>query len=128
MPDIFDMIASKVNKGIAAVSESSKVIVKKTRLNSDISRFENERKQLLQQLGQVIYDMKKDGAPIADNDTISGIVTELDSRIVLAAKLQEQLRRLGDPPQIIEDAMPPCSCGKTNPLGVKFCGECGSKI
>ncbi|MDR2183086.1 MAG: hypothetical protein LBE55_02820 [Clostridiales bacterium] len=140
MADFFNKIAGGINKGVATVSANTKAMADKSKIKAVISNLENERRQLIQMLGQKIYDMHTETGEISVDEHVSNFISEITRRLELMAAQQEEMMRVDAELNMItggtRHAAPyatpydgiQCTCGHFNPAGARFCAGCGSNI
>ena len=93
MPDFLDKIVGGINKGVATVGANSKAMMEKSKVNSTINSIENERTQLLQMLGQKIYDSYTESGTIP-MDSVESFCAQINQRLELITRQKEELRRI----------------------------------
>ena len=92
MAEIFDKMVLGFNKGINSVKEGSKTMVEKANINTSIREKDNTKKQILTQIGAVVYDLQRSGAiNIGDISGLVDAASQCDNEI---AQLNERLREL----------------------------------
>ncbi len=134
MADFFGNLKHGLNKSVATVSTGSKNMVEKTKLNSCIKTFEDEKKQLLEVLGNKVYNfVAQNGGsdvPIAE---VEGICREIYSRNEQIAECREKIDVLDAEMEKVKGTsinnIPlVCTCGQQNAPGAKFCATCGTRL
>ena len=55
MADFLDKVKTGFNKGVATVSTGSKNMIEKTKINTVIKTLEDEKKQLIEILGNKVF-------------------------------------------------------------------------
>ena len=133
MAGFFDKVVVGINKGVNSVSEGSKNLVEKAKLNVQIQELENQKNQILQNMGALVYNLKAEGtleAPECD-----GMCQEITAINEKLAGLQDQIKALEAPkPQAPVVPVTPavtgvtCTCGFQNKEGAKFCANCGTAL
>ena len=136
MAGFFDKVVVGINKGVNSVSEGSKNLVEKAKLNVQIQELENQKNQILQNMGALVYNLKAEGtleAPQCD-----GMFQEITAINEKLAGIQDQIKALEAPkPQATTVPVTPvtpaatgvtCSCGFQNKEGAKFCANCGTAL
>ena len=125
-------MAGFFNKVVATVGANSTAMMERAKINAAINNFENERQQLIQRVGQKIYDMYKAQGRIEADGAIMNFINEIDGRLDSIAHQQEQLKRVEDElalvtggSQSIPGRVACGSCGHINRAGAKFCSGCG---
>ncbi len=132
MANIFDKMVVGINKGVNTVSEGSKMLVEKAKLNTQIQDYEKERARLYQDIGTFIYNLQTSGEiNIPQCNDMCDEVTVLGKKIEdLQLKIQElDSSRIQSsysvPP---EDGIACSSCGCVNTRDSKFCAGCGKPL
>lgn len=136
MASIFDKVIVGINQGINSVSEGSKNLVEKAKLNTQLQDAENERNLVLQNIGTLVYNLHASGE--LSVESCKGMCYEVQRYNDQITALQNQLQNLERGPQpafnpTFVDSMPPeggvrCTCGYVNQIGAKFCAKCGQTI
>lgn len=134
MADFFGKIADGFNKGVATVSTGSKNMIEKSKINTCIKNLEDEKKQLLELLGNKIYMYCKD---VPENDIPREIVAdfcnEIDNRLAQMEAQRAKYAELDAEMSQVRGAganaiSKLCPCGHENAAGAKFCAKCGNKL
>ena len=134
MSEFFDKVKDSINKGVATVSTGSKNVIEKTTINSCIKSLENEKKQLLELLGNKVYNhFKENNDEPFTNDMAESFRNEIDTRLQNIEEQKELIAALdAEMSQIrgtsVNNLSKVCSCGHENGAGSKFCAKCGSKL
>ena len=135
MADIFDKIASGINKGVATVGAGSKAMVEKAKIKTVISNLEAERKELAELLGMKVYEAYTESDKIVADESIANFVAEISKRFVGIAEQQKALKRLEDEVSLITGTKSAsagvglsCSCGQALASDAKFCVKCGNPL
>lgn len=129
MADFFDKVKQGVGKGITTVSVKSKELLEVSKLNSQIADVQKQKKDALEELGNIVHTMFLKGALDeerlrAKSATISALEEQVKQKeadlVEIHTKAQEALGR----------SMPiaVCDCGAEIHEGAKFCGKCGKKL
>lgn len=134
MADFFDKMKDGFNKSVATVSTGSKNMIEKTKLNSMIKTLEDEKKQLLEILGNKVYSFcAKSAEGDIPRDITSSICDEIEKRIQQIdlqkkkiAELDAEMSRVTG--SSANNLTAYCNCGHANNPGAKFCAKCGAKI
>lgn len=129
MTDFMDKVMQGINKGVTTVGVKSKEVIETSKLKGQISIFERNKKDALEELGNIVYVMfqKND----FDTERIKSkceYITRFDSQIKdtleeikkIQIKSQEALGK----PRVIKI----CDCGAEIHEGVRFCTKCGKKV
>ncbi len=133
MADFFGKVGDMFNKGVATVSSGSKTMVEKSKLNTVIRNLEEERRQLTENLGNIVYSMcvnDRLGSIAKDDllDACDAITARTEQIAVQRQRIDEldaEMKRVTGGGSAISVT---CSCGHTNAPGAKFCAKCGNKI
>jgi NADH pyrophosphatase NudC (nudix superfamily) len=127
--DFFDKLKQGVGKGVTTVSVKSREALEASKLKSQITDLQKQKKEALEELGNIAHTMFLKGA--LDEERLrakSAAIAALDDQIKqkeselmeIHAKAQEAL---GKPKPIGI-----CACGAELFEGTKFCGKCGKKV
>jgi len=137
MASFLDKVVVGINKGVNSVSEGSKNLVEKAKLNTQIQDSEKERDRVLLSLGNLIYNLQMQGEITLEQATgMCNDITMINQRI---EGLQAQVQALEAPkpqPTYTAPAAPAapvntgaqCQCGFVNKEGAKFCAKCGTPL
>ena len=143
MADIFNKVVGGISKGIVTIGANSKALVEKANLKNALDKLENERAQLLQQLGKKAFDTyDADRATFQETpeiilQNIAETLQQLDQHNTQIAEYNNELKRIdeevqrlvaGIVPQKDEHPAKICSCGHANKVEFKFCVNCGSAL
>ncbi len=132
MADFFTKVMDGVNKGVATVSAGSKTILEKTKINSVIKNLTDEKKQLLEVLGNKVFAFataEKKDIPFAEVETICVQIAQRDEQIAQQqAKIEELDAEMNKITGSSGISAATCSCGHINKSGAKFCAACGNKL
>ncbi len=129
MVEFFDKLKQGVGKGVSTVSVKSKEVLETTKLKSQIADVQKQKKQALEELGNIVYAMHLKGsfdeerlrAKSAAITTLDDQIREKEKQLVETdAKAQEAL---GKPRPVGT-----WTCGAEIHEGTKFCGKCGAKV
>lgn len=127
-----DKVAVGFNKGVAAVSENSKGIVEKAKLNKQIYDIEKRRNVLLNNMGELIYNLQAAGT--IQIQQCEEVCTEIDKCSEQILRLKKELNALeqhGANDEIYEitpDDGSKCECGFVNTKTASFCRMCGKPL
>lgn len=137
MAGFLDKVVVGINKGVNSVSEGSKNLVEKAKLNVQIQETEAERNNIIQNMGNLIYNLHVSGElQIEQCVPMCGEISALNQKI---ADLQEQIRVIEaskaqpaayqpQPAAAPVNTGAVCQCGFRNKEGAKFCSKCGSQL
>lgn len=132
MANFFDKLVVGVNKGVSSVSEGSKVLVERAKLNTQLQEVEKKKSSLMGNLGLLVYNLYKSGQVTIDQ--CAGVYGEIDKCAEEIEGLQKAINELSQEKAVNVQAAADdpngkvCSCGKVNKLGAKFCAGCGSPL
>ena len=133
MADFFEKVKDGFNKGVATVSTGSKNMIEKTKINTCIKSLTDEKRQLLELLGNKVYNFMKEN-PESDFLRADAIdfCNEIDNRFKAIEEQKAMLDALDAEMEQIRGAgnniSKVCGCGHENGAGAKFCAKCGSKL
>ena len=134
MADFFDKVKDGFNKGVATVSTGSKNMIEKSKINSCIKTFENEKKQIAEIIGTKIYNFCYENAEgDIPRDLVISLCGEITNR---NEQIMQQKKRLAELEAEMNQVMgtsvnnfgSTCACGYTNAPGARFCAKCGNKL
>ena len=95
MADLFDKIVVGINKGVATVGASSKVMIERTKINTTIDSLENERLKLIHELGQKVYNSYESTNEIVI-DELTDIISEIKKRLEQISQQQMALLQVDE--------------------------------
>lgn len=133
MADFFDKVKDGFNKGVATVSTGSKNMIEKTKINTCIKSLTEEKKQLLELLGNKVYNYFKEN-PEGDlpREEAAGFCNEIANRFAAIEEQKAMLEALDAEMEQIRgtanNISKVCGCGHENAAGAKFCSKCGTKL
>lgn len=132
MASLFDKVVVGINKGVNSVSENSKTIIEKAKINSDIENYNNQKNDLFLQLGELIYNLHENGEiSVPQCEGICNAIVSCENDIrVLYTKLQElekERMRSAFSNISVENGIK-CDCGYINSATAKFCAGCGREL
>lgn len=132
MAGFFDKVVVGINKGVNSVSEGSKNLVEKAKINVQIQELETKKNQLIQNMGTLVYNLMTEGTLEAPQcDGMCAEITAINEKLT---SLQGQIKELEAPKaQTPASSATPttgvtCSCGFRNHEGAKFCAKCGAAL
>jgi len=128
MTDIFQTVKQGIGRGVATASVKSKEVLETTKIKSRINGLEEQKKGLLEELGNIVYTMSLKGNFDEERlRTKCSTIAGLDDQIKQKEEEMKQVHlkaqeALGKPKPITV-----CECGEAIYQGTKFCGKCGKK-
>jgi len=135
MAGFFDKVTDGISKGVASVGATSKGMMEKAKIKSVIGNLEAEQKNLMQLLGQKVYELYKENDAVSADEGIVNFVAEIDKRLELIEAQKEQLKRIEEEVAMVTKGTvqvsqggDACQCGHVNGAQAKFCANCGTKI
>ena len=112
-------LKEKIATTAGAAKEKSKELVEITRIKFAIMDTEGEIKKLLKDIGEMVYEARKNDSEIDDS-----LTDKCDQIDVLYAEIAEAQARLDELKSLRN-----CSvCGKKVSLGSDFCPCCGTRV
>jgi len=131
MPGFLDMIRQEIDRGIVQIGARSRQLVETTQIRSQIRLLQSRKDQGIKELGEVVYEMLRQGA--FDQTKVEPYVTvirQLDEQLI---HLEEQLRKTQEASQMaLRAARAPafayCTCGEPLKETSKFCPRCGQDV
>ncbi len=130
MAGFFDRMVYEINKGVSNVSENSKNIAEKVKLNMQLQDIEKQEKALCQQLGSLVYNLHISGDIHVEQ--CDGICEEITSYKKQYEQIKQSIEALekntssGDVQQIVDGIK--CRCGCMNNKTALFCYNCGASL
>lgn len=132
MAGLIDKMVIGLNKGVNTVSENSKIIVEKARLNTQLQDIERDKQRIFQTMGKLIYNLQSsEEIHITQCEKMCNEISELDRQILT---IQEQLKayegtRLSSSNESpLTDGVQCRYCGFINSKEAKFCAHCGKMM
>lgn len=133
MAGFFDKVVMGINKGVNTVSEGSKLIAEKAKLNLQLQDAEKEKAKLFQNIGMLVYNLQKNEE--IHIEQAEAMLGEVDAVIEKADGIRAKLKALDAEKEQANTATAVplqdgvvCSCGYTNGSDAKFCAKCGNKL
>lgn len=114
---LFDRIGNGVVDAGNNLSQKAKELSEQNRLNSEITKRENRRKECFAMIGEMYYSALKQGT----SPDFSDAVEEIDVLSEECSVLKEELRK-------IKGASLCPSCNMEVPGGSAFCPNCGTEL
>lgn len=135
MADFFNKVKKGLNKGTTVLSVKSSTLIETNKLKSEISSLQKNKKELFTEIGQKIYELKKNESE--DTGVIEELVEkieQIDTSIELKQKdieellkKQEEILKSGDN-EDSNTGSNKCECGAEISSNAKFCVKCGRQI
>lgn len=133
----WENITSSFKKGVSFIEHKSKEILTVTQLGSELSRLNKEKAAKVQELGEMVYQLGKEGK--LSNEAIEEIlkaITDYDRKIEEKKEEIEKARKAAEEEEKVKEEekdgscrqKPETDCGHEIPEGAKFCPICGRKI
>lgn len=133
MANFFTKMTKGVNDGLATVSENSKIIVEKTKLNKQIHDLDKEQELLYTNMGILAFNLQNDG--VIHIEQCEEICSEINSREQKKMLLKQEIEALEHSNQPTDYSTPQtsvngteCICGHINPESNNFCVMCGQPL
>ena len=116
------------HKGFTAVSEQSGLLLEISRLKSRITPLEDRNEALREELGQQIYRLWKEKAPLeATVEKFCAQMAANDREIQRLSREIDKLRRPEKPKEPQPQGIV-CVCGALNRPHARFCARCGARL
>lgn len=126
MAGFFDRVVVGLSKGITTVSEGSKVLVEKAKLNTKISELQKNKSKIFNEIGVLVYNLQKNGEiHVEQCSELIGQINSYDDEINVYRRQIEELK--AQQTQQMSGGVR-CECGFVNQPVAKFCGSCGSPV
>lgn len=88
-------------------------------LKMELAEKERDLRQVMEALGHLLYDCKKDGCNMSE-ELVAELIAQADDYYKQIAKLQTALDDLR--------SRKTCTCGAINPEDAAYCNACGEKL
>ena len=128
MADFFDKMLVGINKGVSSVSEGSKNMMEKAKINTSIGDAEKDKKRIAEQLGSLVYDLHQKGEVFPE--AVLAFCDEITEKNNQIAELKQKLSAMEMPkeaPAPVAGSFCP-NCGTPVREGAKFCANCGNAM
>ena len=124
MADLFDKMLVGINKGVTSVSEGSKNLMEKAKINTAISDAEKEKNKIAQQLGIQAYNLYLNGTALPVE--LRNFCLEITDKNETIQALQKKLAELDNKEPSAGGSV--CACGFVCRPGAHFCPKCGNAL
>lgn len=129
MAEFLDKIKENIGKGLTTVTTASKELIETSRLKGEIAAARRRRRELLEELGSVVFVMvSRDAFEMERAREKCRAVAGLDERIRDLEESVRNVRLRAEEALGKRVAAAPCSCGADVPEGSRFCGKCGKPV
>ncbi|MFO7887147.1 MAG: zinc ribbon domain-containing protein [Eubacteriales bacterium] len=141
MSDFFDKLKKNIDKGVSKASKKSAEIAEKTKLQTQIMSLKNDKKNEINDLGKVTYEMLREDN--LDEEILNlkfESIMEIEKQIKdkeeqkeniekeeLAEKTEEA-QEFEETGEVESDQIFCPNCGEKNSSDAKFCKNCGTKL
>ncbi len=134
MADFFDKMLVGINKGVNSVSEGSKNMMEKAKINTSISDAEKEKLKIAEQLGIQAYALQQSGVELPE--ALIPFCEQITARNQMIADLKKRLAEIDAPKETASIPMATANpvgsycpdCGSPCNVGAKFCPKCGKAL
>ena len=134
MADFFDKMLVGINKGVNSVSEGSKNMMEKAKINTSISDAEKEKLKIAEQLGIQAYALQQSGVELPE--ALIPFCEQITARNQMIADLKKRLAEIDAPKETASIPMATANpvgsycpdCGSPCNVGAKFCPRCGKTL
>jgi len=141
MSDFFDKLKKNIDKGVSKASKKSAEIAEKTKLQTQIMSLKNDKKNEINDLGKVTYEMLRE-----DNldeeilnlkfESIMEIEKQINDKEEQKENIEkeeldektEETQEVEERDQAESDEIFCPNCGEKNSSDAKFCKNCGTKL
>lgn len=122
---IMDSASYYLGRGIDSADKATRGL----KIQAEITKLESQKKDLIQQLGQVVYERSR------SNDGVRSIflqecasVSEIEERVAAFRRQLEELQGGSQGSDDGEHGVACPKCGTVNSTGFAFCVGCGAKM
>ena len=127
MANFFDRVVYEVNKGVSSVTESSKELLEKSRLDGAINECKEQKLKIAQEIGVKIYNMYMTGEEVPDAvKTDCDGITQKINEIKAHKRRLDEIRAQEQGEQNTTKKV--CECGFENAPASNCCQKCGKKL
>ncbi len=133
MPGFLDRIREEIDRGVVQIGTRSRQLLESTQIRSQIRLLQNRRAEGIAELGQVVYQMARQG--IIHHSRLAPYVSTLEQIDQQVAVLEEQLRKGQETAEAAlraaragAPAFAYCTCGEALKETSKFCPRCGQDV
>jgi NADH pyrophosphatase NudC (nudix superfamily) len=129
MGDFFQKVKQGIGKGVTTASVKSKEVLETTKTKSQINGLQEQKKALLEELGNNVYTMFLEGG--FDEE---GLKTKCPAIAALDGEIKSKEQELKEVHMKAQEALGKpkpigiCTCGEEIYESTKFCGKCGKKV
>src|SRR6056297_1126472 len=140
MSDFFGKLKKGLDKGVDKASKKSAELAGKTKLQTQIISLKNDKKNEINELGNLTYQMLKEGN--LEEELLNakfGKIIKLEDEILEKEDKKENIsneieneeneeneENIEDVEEVVDITCP--NCGEKNLLEAKFCKNCGTKL
>src|SRR6056297_3543098 len=137
MSDFFGKLKKGLDKGVDKASKKSAELAGKTKLQTQIISLKNDKKNEINELGNLTYQMLKEGN--LDEELLNAkfekiikledeILEKEDKKENISNEMEkeESEENIEDAEEVVDITCP--NCGEKNPPEAKFCKNCGTKL
>ena len=137
MSDFFGKLKKGIDKGVDKASKKSAEIAEKTKLQTQIISLKNDKKNEINELGNLTYQMLKEGN--LDEELLNAkfekiikledeILEKEDKKENISNEMEkeESEENIEDAEEVVDITCP--NCGEKNTPEAKFCKNCGTKL
>ncbi len=134
MSDFLDGMLVKFNKQVNKLGESSKLIMERAQVNTQINELEQKKYNLIQQLGTLAYNLQVQNEISVENfqeicDEIIGYEKQIEECNMNLKNMERREKGATEMNNIaMEDGIRCADCGFVNRTESKFCAKCGNKL
>ncbi|SRR6056297_586292 len=137
MSDFFGKLKKGLDKGVDKASKKSAELAGKTKLQTQIMSLKNDKKNEINELGNLTYQMMKEGN--LDEEILNAKfekIIEIEDEILEKEEKKENIsneiekeeeaEEIEEAEEVSEIVCP--NCGEKNTPEAKFCTNCGTKF
>ncbi len=133
MDEFIKNLKKEFEKGVAVVGAKSKEIIETTKIKSQIEDLEKTKRQLLQETGEIVYQMSLDHNYNGEEaikekcQLLTGLDQQIKTKKIELKEVHHEAHEAHEAQEAIGKTV--CeSCGAVMEDGIKFCSNCGARI
>ena len=133
MPDFFEAVKRGLERGVNTVGVKSREMLGTTQLRSQIKALQDEKRRGLEELGNIVYTLHRQGKLDGESDLARARCSALATLDQKIQSKEDEIRRIQLETQeaLGKGAVAPlgyCECGASIFEAARFCGSCGRSV